>query len=61
MPTLPDPGHHEESARLQKRFSKDVASLLDVVRACGNPFLKENGPELSTLDTKEVMNEESAK
>ena len=59
MSALPDFGHHEESESLQRRFAKDVTSLLEVMRACGNPFLKESGPDLITLDTREVMNEES--
>ena len=58
--TFADMGHHEESDSLQQHFTKDVTSLLEVMRACGNPFLKESGPDLITLDTKEVMNEESA-
>ena len=30
------------------------------MRACGNPFLKDSGPDLLTIDTREVMNEESS-
>ena len=57
---LPDIGHHEESGSLQHRFSKDVVSLLEVMRAQGNPFLNENGPDLMTMDTREVMNADLA-
>ncbi|MES9881863.1 MAG: hypothetical protein ABW185_13375 [Sedimenticola sp.] len=57
---LPDLGHHEESESIQKQFAKDVTSLLEVMRASGNPFLKDSGPDLITLHTREVMNEESS-
>ena len=60
MSTFADVGHYKESDSLQQHFAKDVTSLLEVMCACGNTFLKESGPDLITLDTKEVMNEESA-
>ena len=56
----PDIGHHEESGSLQHRFSKDVLSLLEVMRAQGNPFLDESGPDLMTMDTREVMSADLA-
>ena len=52
---MPDIGHHEESRNLQHRFSKDVLSLLEVMKTQGNPFLDDNGPDLMTMDTREIM------
>ena len=49
-------GHHEEGQSLQTRFSKDVKSLLSILRDKGNPFLFDDTcSDLITLDTREVM------
>ena len=36
------------------RFAKDVLSVISVLRP-RNPFLPQNGPDLVTLHTREVM------
>ena len=61
MSTFAHLGHHEQSDSLQQHFAKDITSLQEVMRACGNTLLKGSGPDRITLDRhKEVMNEEYA-
>ncbi|MES9879449.1 MAG: hypothetical protein ABW185_01030 [Sedimenticola sp.] len=52
--------HHEEGHSIQVRFTKDVQSVIEVLRRQGSPFLPENGPELYAIDTREVMPTELA-
>ena len=54
MSTFAHLGHHEQSDGVQQHFAKDVTSLLEVMRACGNPLLKESGPDRITLDTRKL-------
>ena len=48
-------GHHEEGHILQIRCANEVTSLLSVLRNKGNPFSSRNGPDLVTVDTRQVM------
>ncbi len=52
-----DISHGEESKQFQQRFLTDVKHFKDEVQGSGNPFL-ENGEDLLTLDTHEVMPQE---
>ena len=47
MSTFADLGHREESDSILQRMSHHSW------KSCGNPFLKESGPDRITLDTKE--------
>lgn len=52
--------HHEQTLSIQKSFSKDVTSLVNVIEEYGNPFL-EKSKDLIVLDTKEIMPEQVRK
>lgn len=56
--TSPESRHHHENEKgFQKTFRKDIRALVGVIEEFGNPF-KEEGKELSVLDTKVVADEE---
>ena len=48
--------HHEEIPSAQKRFAKDVQSLVAVNKELGNPF-KEDSPDLLVLDTRDIADD----
>lgn len=50
--------HHSQSEAEQKRFIKDVNSLLDTIERYGNPF-EEDSPHLVTLISKCQFGEET--
>ena len=45
--------YDDQSPTVQKHFSKDVLSLIDVMEDLGNPF-EEESTDLLVLDSKEI-------
>src|SRR6218665_3155845 len=43
--------HHESTAAFQKKYKKDVESLVEVFEEVGNPFLDTKSDESISLDT----------
>ncbi|CAB3989008.1 Hypothetical predicted protein [Paramuricea clavata] len=52
--------HHEDNAKAQQEFFKNVNRLVDVLLDFGNPF-QEESPDLLSLDTKDIAHPDRAK
>ena len=48
-----DVRHHEQNKHTQKRFLRDIKSLISTIYDMGNPFC-ENSSDLLVLDTRDV-------
>ena len=57
LATLDNDCHHEEALANQETFKKQTVSLINKIKALGNPFC-DVGPELVPLDCHDVLQEE---